>query len=539
MASKRTDQLRSELDAVTRLVGGEVTRTVQAANVADIDGWWDSRAAGLERVVAEGYDAAAELGGRYLTEHADLAGATVNPVRVRPDRRRIREALRITGPVAYKQNLSNTGSPDAAKRMMVSRSGRSAQRLALAGSRDTIMATVSASPVIVGYRRIAQPGACDFCLMLAGRGAVYSAATVATVGQRPRGNQRAGSSYHDSCRCVPEPVYASGRQPVSQEARDEAREGNRRRREQIDIARAEAQAARLVSQRTASTRRTPPDPALLGRWGVNEAQLENARAVVKEIKADIRQVAAKEADTLGAWLSDSSLGEITRPKRLKRQTDILTGQQSSVRTESGYDFLEVLGDAESARVRKRMVESDLFKPDVLAEQVRRKTNLDLSDDEAMDWVVDRWLQEDGLRSLASGRIPKYADPDNLIPSDYGLEGYRIEHLFSVDLDEAAGHVAAVQAEEAKRYAARTLGNPIGGPKPWEMEFGDYVRELEQVEDVLASTQLAAGVDPGAAYRNAQGRLKELAPADIDIDGNLNPAELFEEIRLVAQTAGLA
>jgi hypothetical protein len=279
------------------------------------------------------------------------------------------------------------------------------------------------------------------------------------------------------------------------------------------------------------------DPAVLERWGVSEAQFRQARALVPEIKRDVRALARSEADNLGGWLSDRDLGELSRPTRLKQRTDLVSGGRRSVRTESGYDFIEQLDDAELARVRRRFTDSDLFPPDVVAEQVRRVTNLDLTDDEAMDWLVERWLQEDGLRSVASGRVPKYANAENLIPGDFAQEGYQIERLFGTDLDDAAGHVAAVQRDGAKRFAARVLGDAKVGPAPWEMDAGDFVRELEEVEDILSSTQVSAGVDPGPGFRWAQQRIRELAPRDIDVDGVMSPVELFEQIRLTAVTAG--
>lgn len=280
------------------------------------------------------------------------------------------------------------------------------------------------------------------------------------------------------------------------------------------------------------------DPALLERWGVNEEQLLQARTVSRQVRADIREVAKAEADNLGNWLLDNDLNQLSRPERLKRKTEIVSGRSRFVREQSGYDFLETLDGPELARVRRRMADTNLHTPDLIGEQVRRKTNLDLTDDEAMNWVVDRWLHEDGLRSLASGRIPKYADPDNLIPGEYALDGYDITKLFGVDADDAAGHVAAVQAQAAEQYAARTLGTPRVGQAPWEMDFGDWLRELEQVEDILGSTQVQAGIDPGPAYAYARARIRELAPVDIDEGGAMNPAELFESIRSVAITAGL-
>jgi hypothetical protein len=318
-----------------------------------------------------------------------------------------------------------------------------------------------------------------------------------------------------------------------------------RRREYVQRTKAQAAEARQAERLSAARQRAKVagfrgevDQDLLRRWSITEEQFLNARAIVGDIKADVRGAAKAEADNLGAWLFNNDLAQLSRPERLVRRTDMISGQTRFARTQSGYDWLEQLDDAEAARIRMRMVDSDLYTPDVMAGVVRSKTNLDLSDDEAMNWLVDRWLQEDGLRSVASGRLPRYAEPNNLLPADQALEGYRLDQLFGVDVDDAAGHVATVQAEAAAREAASLLGSPTVGPAPWEMQFPEFLRDLEQVEDILGRTQLAPGVDPGEAFAYARARIQELAPPGIDPDGNLNPVELFERIRITAQSAGL-
>jgi hypothetical protein len=360
----------------------------------------------------------------------------------------------------------------------------------------------------------------------------------------------------------------------------------RRQAEETQLARVRARDERLTQiarakEVSAAQRAKAVGPRgvrreLLDRYGVTEDQYLNAKALTNTIKADIRKVADQEATTLGTWLVDNDLAQLSRPKRLRRQRDIVTGRERFIREQSGYDFLEQLDDAELARVRGRYTDSDLFSPDVVAEQVRRKTNLDLSDDEAIDWLIDRWLHEDGLRSLASGRIPAYADPANLIPADYSMEGYKVERLFpgssggrrgltarqratrgipdptpdevrlakrearerhEAALEDAVGHVAQVQAEAAESFASRALGRPTAGPAPWEMDLGDFIRELEEVESILSTTQVVQGVDPGGAYHFARTRIRELAPVDIDPEGALNPFDLFESIRITAQAAG--
>lgn len=84
----------------------------------------------------------------------------------------------------------------------------------------------------VAFQRFPAAGACDFCQMLAGRGAVYlTAASAGGVtgrgsdrtgldpsgrrlsgaaggGVKARGKQSLGSNYHDACRCLVQPVIA-------------------------------------------------------------------------------------------------------------------------------------------------------------------------------------------------------------------------------------------------------------------------------------------------------------------------------------------
>jgi hypothetical protein len=62
------------------------------------------------------------------------------------------------------------------------------------GGRETITSTVKADPRAVGYERVTSGSACDFCSMLADRGAVY-------------GEASADFEAHDGCACGAEPVY--------------------------------------------------------------------------------------------------------------------------------------------------------------------------------------------------------------------------------------------------------------------------------------------------------------------------------------------
>lgn len=60
--------------------------------------------------------------------------------------------------------------------------------------RDTILTNRRQDPEAAGWRRIANPGACKFCRMLADRGAVYRRET-------------ARFASHGNCHCSAEPVF--------------------------------------------------------------------------------------------------------------------------------------------------------------------------------------------------------------------------------------------------------------------------------------------------------------------------------------------
>ena len=78
------------------------------------------------------------------------------------------------------------------------------QRKVVSGFRDTITENVVADPAAVGWRRFARPEACKFCLMLADRGAVYTAATArfAAHGREMRGGRKGGE-----CMCIAGPAF--------------------------------------------------------------------------------------------------------------------------------------------------------------------------------------------------------------------------------------------------------------------------------------------------------------------------------------------
>lgn len=210
-ATEVTQRHRRGLGLVATGVAEEIERRYRSADTADIDSWWRSQHGQVERVVLRSFSVAAALAVQYLLDHAATAGAEVEPERAAPNRQQIATALQVVGPVAFKTHLRRSGSIDGALRVMIDRSIGTSRRLALAGARETTMATIETAPQITGYRRVTSSGACDFCTMLAGRGAVYrTTGTASTTGQsgRLRGTQPAGRAFHDHCSCSIEPAWS-------------------------------------------------------------------------------------------------------------------------------------------------------------------------------------------------------------------------------------------------------------------------------------------------------------------------------------------
>jgi hypothetical protein len=81
-----------------------------------------------------------------------------------------------------------------------------ATRLVLQGGRDTLTDTIQSDQHARGYERVTSGNSCEFCEVLAGRGAVY-------------GEESADFAAHDHCSCSAEPVFESGERGEGRQAR--------------------------------------------------------------------------------------------------------------------------------------------------------------------------------------------------------------------------------------------------------------------------------------------------------------------------------
>lgn len=112
------------------------------------------------------------------------------------------KAIVATSTVAFR-SATEESLPDATERSLTLLIG-GLQEVVTDSFRDTMTTNAKADPSAVGWRRFARAGACKFCLMLAGRGAVYTEQTVrfAAHGAVMNGKHRGGN-----CMCLAGPAF--------------------------------------------------------------------------------------------------------------------------------------------------------------------------------------------------------------------------------------------------------------------------------------------------------------------------------------------
>lgn len=148
-------------------------------------------------VVTDSRKASALIAAAYLREARKAAGIdgaapVVLAATAAPEQ--VLTALTVTSLVTVRRALGAGQTVEQAMRTGYVTSSGAASRLALQGGQQTIVDSVRADPKARGWQRWPSPDACEFCLMLSDRGAVYSAET-------------ADFASHDHCSCVAAPAY--------------------------------------------------------------------------------------------------------------------------------------------------------------------------------------------------------------------------------------------------------------------------------------------------------------------------------------------
>lgn len=130
---------------------------------------------------------------RQTRREAGISGLFA-PQLVLPETDAVVTGLRIVGQFNALKQLSLGRLPaDVAAKTLVNLSGETTRHVLNSG-RKTVVETTKSDPQARGWQRDIGPGACDFCEMLANRGAVYSEST-------------ADFQAHKHCACVAMPAF--------------------------------------------------------------------------------------------------------------------------------------------------------------------------------------------------------------------------------------------------------------------------------------------------------------------------------------------
>jgi hypothetical protein len=167
---------------------------LQLVHPESVNAGWSQFEPLANGIVNTHYNMTAASAAEYYSASRVVAGNTyLNVPGVQPDEAYIAKVLNIMGPGMY-AHYAKDNPPENASTMAANGLKGSVTRLVLMGGRDTVTGTSQQDPVAKGWERVIEPGACSFCSMLAGRGAVYKESTV---------DFRA----HDHCKCVARAVF--------------------------------------------------------------------------------------------------------------------------------------------------------------------------------------------------------------------------------------------------------------------------------------------------------------------------------------------
>jgi hypothetical protein len=167
---------------------------LQIINPERFDQSWATLNPIANGIVSTHYDMSAATAAQYYANsrviadfpHIDVPG-------IRPDEEYINRVVNAMGRGQY-YHFAKQEDPAQASTMAQDALRGASTRMTLMGGRDTIVKASAMDPVAMGWERVIEPGACSFCAMLAGRGGVYSEASVYF-------------RAHDHCHCVARPVF--------------------------------------------------------------------------------------------------------------------------------------------------------------------------------------------------------------------------------------------------------------------------------------------------------------------------------------------
>lgn len=190
-----TAEHRSKQLLVRRQTISQTKALVPLLKWDDLDGSFAQLESAMRPVVVKNLATSAGLSSAYIKAMRAKRGpgGRIDPARPKLNPEQFTTSLRVTSLVAAKNAAGRGMAGDLALRHVAILVANSMTRLALDGGRQTVLNVLRSDNA--KYARVLGGEGCEFCQMLAGRGAVYSA-------------DSADFEAHDKCACTPEPSWA-------------------------------------------------------------------------------------------------------------------------------------------------------------------------------------------------------------------------------------------------------------------------------------------------------------------------------------------
>jgi hypothetical protein len=257
---------------------------------------------------------------------------------------------------------------------------------------------------------------------------------------------------------------------------------------------------------------------------VSPEQLTASIPDVHRLRKAVRaQAASVQANSL-RWLDQADALKIRRPPRGARGGE--------------YDWIDDLDPREKSRLSSRWFsDAAIDAPDVVMERARA-SGVFVGD--SVDDFMDQWLfhtrRVDAAAAVRQGRLPAARRMGGVDAGDISTtleeQGLDLRRVLAVDVEDAAGYLAARQADEVAERAESLLGAAArADDPPWRMSFQAWEREVRLLEETRGEAAAA-----GRQAVEADLRYRQLVPEGIDIGQDYEV--LYAEIVETARVAGM-
>lgn len=185
------DAVRGQLAIVTTAATTEI---LAAATQAPLERQADAALTAAGLIVPAYYDAAGSLAVAWYDERRDAANPTTvyaPSIIGDPTTDWIEREM-----AKFQRTLE--GDLEAEMAHMVDEVANLSAKEVARGYRDSILGNTRQDEDAVGWSRVARPGACKFCVMLAGKGSVYRSESTAIF------------AAHTNCHCAAQPEFRGG-----------------------------------------------------------------------------------------------------------------------------------------------------------------------------------------------------------------------------------------------------------------------------------------------------------------------------------------